>query len=89
MPRKVLLTEAKLQWLAESFGQHPMAHLAKELGCCVDTLNRTLVRQGLARFDGVKFALRREHDTKYWQRPCMRCKCTIPRSALAGAAASD
>lgn len=55
--------------------------MAEYVGVCTDTLKRMLVREGLAEFDGAKYAIspaaRGEAPT--WERPCMRCKDASPR----------
>lgn len=79
MPRKVETPPVILRWLTENHKKLTLNELAREVGCCVDTLKRILVREGLAEFDGAKFAPKREHNAQLWQRPCMRCRCTIAR----------
>lgn len=55
--------------------------MAKEFDCCTDTLKRILVREGLAEFDGAKYAISPLHKShaEMWRRPCMRCKDDTPR----------
>ena len=53
--------------------------MASHIGCCVDTLKRILVRQGLQEFDGAKYQLRREHSLPTWSRPCINCGDTEVR----------
>jgi hypothetical protein len=53
--------------------------MAAELGVCVDTFKRKLVRLGIREFDGAKFEPPRNHHAAFWYRPCMRCKTTKRR----------
>lgn len=80
MPRKVETPPIILRWLRENHKSLTLNQMAREVGCCVDTLKRILVREGLQDFDGAKFAPKREAHTKLWERPCMRCKDTTPRA---------
>lgn len=79
MPRKILITDERMAWLRENHDTQPFSTLAKEIGCCVDTLKRILMREGLAEFDGAKYAVRRDHAEAKWTRPCIGCKCSRPR----------
>ena len=76
---RVRVTDARRDWLKANYGERTLSSMAREMGCCVDTLKRILVREQIAEFDGAKFALRRGASVKTWRRPCMRCKCTKPR----------
>jgi len=55
--------------------------MAKEMGVCTDTLKRILVREGLAEFEGAKYACKPEHKnfSQTWKRPCLKCKDDSPR----------
>lgn len=55
--------------------------MAKAFDVCTDTLKRMLVREGLAEFDGAKYAVSPNHKSQnqMWERPCMRCKDASPR----------
>lgn len=55
--------------------------MAKAFNVCTDTLKRMLVREGLAEFDGAKYAISPYHKTeqRQWERPCLRCKDAKPR----------
>lgn len=53
--------------------------MSKAFGVCTDTLKRMLVREGLAEFDGAKYAVSPKPDWEMWERPCMRCKDDKPR----------
>mgnify|MGYP001807006670 CR=1 FL=1 len=79
MPRKVSFSDADLTWLQENHQTVTYKDMANRLNCCVDTLKRILVRQGLQEFDGAKYQLRRDFKEKVWQRPCMNCGCDEPR----------
>tara|TARA_R110000822_G_scaffold16704_2_gene56616 strand:- start:33 stop:371 length:339 start_codon:yes stop_codon:yes gene_type:complete len=56
--------------------------MAKDFSVCTDTLKRMLVREGLAEFDGAKYAVSPyiRSDDQMWKRPCIRCKDTQPRA---------
>lgn len=54
--------------------------MADYMGVCTDTLKRILVREGMAEFDGAKYAISPQRDSqKTWAKPCMKCKDTTPR----------
>jgi len=55
--------------------------MAEQLGVCTDTLKRILVREGLAEFEGAKYACKPEHKnfSKTWKRPCLKCRDDSPR----------
>ena len=73
MPKVVRVSDSDLDWLREEHDRHSYSDLATRLGCCVDTLKRILVREGLQEFDGAKYQVRRDFDEKMWSRPCMSC----------------
>lgn len=56
--------------------------MAKHFDVCTDTLKRMLVREGLAEFDGAKYAVSPylKNQDQIWQRPCIRCKDKTPRA---------
>ena len=70
---------ARLQYMLNN--DYSYRAMAKEFGCCTDTLKRILVREGLAEFDGAKYAISPLHksEAQMWERPCMRCKDATPR----------
>ncbi len=73
MPRKVSISDADMTWLRENHKTVTYSDMAKRLNCCVDTLKRILVREGLQEFDGAKYQLRRDFKEMTWERPCMSC----------------
>jgi hypothetical protein len=73
MPKVVRVSDADLSWLRQHHDSYSYSDLAQRIGCCVDTLKRILVREGLQEFDGAKYQVRREFDEKTWSRPCMSC----------------
>lgn len=79
MPRSIRVSDADLAWLRENHRNEPYAEMARRMGCCVDTLKRILVREGLQEFDGAKYQVRRDFEDKLWTRPCMSCGNTDPR----------
>lgn len=79
MPRNVRVSDADMSWLRQNHDKKPFTEIAKRLGCCVDTLKRILVREGLREFDGAKYQLRRDRAGQTWNRPCMSCGNTDTR----------
>lgn len=57
--------------------------MASYMEVCTDTLKRILVREGLAEFDGAKYAVAPSHKSqmKTWDRDCLKCrkKHTMPK----------
>ena len=76
LPKKQI---ERLRYMLDN--QYSYRAMAKDFGCCTDTLKRILVREGLAEFDGAKYAISPTHksEQKIWERPCMRCKDASPR----------
>ena len=79
MPKVVRVSDTDLGWLRTSHHTHSYHDLAQRIGCCVDTLKRILVREGLQEFDGAKYQVRRDFEEKTWVRPCMSCASTEKR----------
>jgi hypothetical protein len=52
MPRIVSVSDADLDWLRSNHDAHSYSDMAQRIGCCVDTLKRILVREGLQEFNG-------------------------------------
>jgi hypothetical protein len=73
MPRIVSVSDADLDWLRSNHDAHSYSDMAQRIGCCVDTLKRILVREGLQEFNGAKYQVRRDFEEKTWDRPCMSC----------------
>jgi hypothetical protein len=71
MSRQISLADDDLLWLRSSHKSHTYTGMAKRIGCCVDTLKRILVREGLQEFEGAKYQVRIKQ--KMWMRPCVRC----------------
>jgi len=70
---RIDLSEKDLTWLRDVHEDETYPAMAKRLGCCVDTLKRILVREGLQDFDGAKYQVRRRNNVTFWQRPCLDC----------------
>jgi len=53
--------------------------MASYMEVCTDTLKRILVREGLAEFDGAKYAVAPSHKSqqKTWERACLKCRKSI------------
>jgi len=73
LPTKVRIGETDLLWLYKNHDKKTYSEQADRLGCCVDTLKRILVREGLQEFDGAKYQVRRDFKEQMWSRPCMDC----------------
>jgi IS30 family transposase len=55
--------------------QYTYRAMADYMNVCTDTLKRILVREGMAEFDGAKYAVSPQKSLqKMWNRPCMKCK---------------
>ena len=79
MPKQVRISDPDLRWLQKNHKSYSYSDLAQRVGCCVDTLKRILVREGLQEFDGAKYQVRRDFSDKTWTRPCMSCRSTEER----------
>jgi hypothetical protein len=79
MPRVIRVTDADLSWLQKNHRTTNYSEMARRIGCCVDTLKRILVREGLQEFDGAKYQVRRNFEEILWSRPCMSCGDTHKR----------
>lgn len=78
--RRFPVTEEQLDWLEQAIeNEISYTAMASYLGCCVDTLKRVLVRNGLTSFKGAKYAIRPDDDLPQWNRPCMKCGCEKAR----------
>jgi hypothetical protein len=68
------LSDEQEKWLAKSHHLYSHQELADQIGCCVDTLKRILMRRDLQFFPGAKYQSRAAIPT--WSRPCQNCGCT-------------
>lgn len=83
MPKIVRVSDADMSWLEQNHDRVSYHVAAKRIGCCVDTLKRILMREGLQDFDGAKYQVgRREDKTKMWERPCIACGSKESRPKL-------
>ena len=73
MTRQIILTDDQEIWLAKEHSNFTHQQLSSELGCCVDTLKRILMKRGLQYFPGAKYQFKKAPKT--WQRPCSSCGC--------------
>lgn len=73
MPKVIVITDENVGWLRAHYTEFPYTVLARKFNCCVDTLKRILVREGIANFDGAKYQVKRYAKIRYWDRPCMSC----------------
>lgn len=74
---RIKLSPRQEAWLADQHSHLTHKELADELGVCIDTLKRMLMRRGLQYFAGAKYQFR--EPPKTWRRPCARCGCTRTR----------
>lgn len=79
MPRVVRVSDTDMDWLRDNHDAHSYSDMAQRIGCCVDTLKRILVREGLQEFDGAKYQVCRDFEEAQWTRPCMSCGCKKTR----------
>jgi hypothetical protein len=77
MSKKFALSTEQEHWLKDNHSKFTNAHLARQLGCCVDTLKRIMMKMELAYFPGAKYHYRSK--PKVWSRPCMICGCKKSR----------
>ena len=77
MSKRFSMSTEQANWLKENHSKHTNAHLARQLGCCVDTSKRIMMKMELAYFPGAKYHYRSK--PKVWSRPCMICGCTKSR----------
>lgn len=77
MTKRFVLSSEQADWLKHNHSNFTNAHLARQLGCCVDTLKRIMMKMDLAYFPGAKYHYRSK--PKSWSRPCMICGCTEER----------
>lgn len=75
MPRKIVISDSMVSWLHREHNNFTHQQLAERIGCCVDTMKRILMREGLQYFEGAKYVTVKENTLKMWTRPCMRCGC--------------
>ena len=80
MPRNVSVSNADLKWLQKNHLNHSYSELAQRVGCCVDTLKRILVREGLQEFEGAKYQVRRDFEGKLGHVPV--CLAATLKNAL-------
>ena len=79
MPRKISIPDDTIRWLHENHHHASYRDMADRVGCCIDTLKRILVREGLQEFQSPKYAPTPKHLIQVWSRPCMNCGSTVPR----------
>ena len=70
------LTERDLEWLREAHEDESYPAMARRIGCCVDTLKRILVREGLQDFDGAKYQVKRKSIVTLVVTP-PTCSCQV------------
>ena len=77
------LTEGQrdlLEWMLHN--DYSYRAMARRLDISSDTLKRVLIREGLAEFDGAKYAIVSQdvENLDLWDRPCLKCKSSEPRT---------
>ena len=78
------ITEEDRQALSDMLDDgYTYKEMASYMEVCTDTLKRILVREGLAEFDGAKYAVSPTHKSQVatWARNCLKCrtKYTMPK----------
>ena len=76
------LTEGQrdlLEWMLHN--DYSYRAMARRFDISSDTLKRILIREGLAEFDGAKYAIvsQEVENLDLWDRPCLKCKSCEPR----------
>jgi len=79
MGRPIELKKRELNWLRRNHDRVPYTEQARRIGVSVDTLKRILVKNGIAEFDGAKYARPPFEDAPRWDRPCIKCGSTEDR----------
>jgi hypothetical protein len=79
MGRRIELTRAQLKWLTDNADYLTEQDLADHVGCCIDTLRRILMREGIRFYDNAKYVVAESRRQKRWARPCLICKTKEPR----------
>lgn len=68
----------RLRYMLEN--EYTYRAMAVYVGVCTDTLKRILVREGMAEFDGAKYAVSPYKALQQtWVRPCLKCRDDAPR----------
>ena len=62
MAKQRELTKRQRKWLHKRHGDLDLTVIAQKLGCCVDTLKRILMREGLQYFAGAKYQFKSCHE---------------------------
>lgn len=66
-----------LEWMLDE--GYTYRSMAERFDVCTDTLKRILMREGLAEFEGAKYAVAPSKSEQMWTRPCIKCRTTEPR----------
>ncbi len=75
---RIVLTQEQIELLTSMANRIPdVKIIAKEFGCCADTIKRLLVRHNIRDYSSAKHIA--VTSPKKWERPCMRCRCVKPR----------
>lgn len=79
-PKRRRLTDAERAQLRTMYeAGKSIRSMAAWLSVCTDTAKRILMREGIAEFEGAKFALSASSLEQTWRRPCTTCGSTSPR----------
>lgn len=73
MAKPVKVSEKQINWLKKNHESMSLNDVASQLGVCVDTLKRILVREGIRDFEGAKYVVARKEVVNMWDRACMDC----------------
>ena len=80
MAKKSPITSEVEQWLKLNHKRHTHKEMAANIGCCIETVRRALVRLELEVVHGAKY--QRRAIPKKWSRPCIICGCSKSRPRM-------
>lgn len=66
-----------MRWMLDN--SYTYRAMAKHFDICTDTLKRILMREGIAEFDGAKYAVAPSTLEQTWTRPCIKCRSEVAR----------
>jgi TorA maturation chaperone TorD len=73
MGKRIEITKKQRAWLKRNKTNLTDQELADHIGCCIDTLRRILMREGLAHYDAAKYVVAESRRQRKWCRPCLVC----------------
>ena len=79
MAQRIHISNTQRDWLRKNKDKLTDQELAIHIGCCVDTLRRILMREGLAHYEAAKYVVAESFRQEKWTRPCVVCDSDKPR----------